>query len=101
MLLREDKDMLLNTLLSRIKNVRSSKKQKSAQNEHLRISEYIDSGSSSDMKNVLTPMMKNSTMTMPDSCKNNRKLFGSPLNSDAVNENEDRQRFFRKSEDIQ
>lgn len=86
MLLREDKDMLLNTLLSRIKNARSSKKQKSAQNEHLRISEYIDS----DMKNVLTPMMKNSTMTMPDSCKNNRKLFGSPLNSDAVNENEDR-----------
>lgn len=86
MLLREDKDMLLNTLLSRIKNAKSSKKQKSAQNEHLRISEYIDS----DMKNVLTPMMKNSTMTMPDSCKNNRKLFGSPLNSDAVNENEDR-----------
>ena len=86
MLLREDKDMLLNTLLSRIKNARSSKKQKSAQNEHLRISEYIDS----DMKNVLTPMMKNSTLTMPDSCKNNRKLFGSPLNSDAVNENEDR-----------
>lgn len=86
MLLREDKDMLLNTLLSRIKNARSSKKQKSAQNEHLRISEYIDS----DMKNVLTPMMKNSTMTMPDSCKNNRKLFGSPLNSDAVYENEDR-----------
>ena len=86
MLLREDKDMLLNTLLSRIKNARSSKKQKSAQNEHLRISEYIDS----DMKNVLTPMMKNSTMTMPDSCKNNRKLFGSPLNSDAVNENEDK-----------
>ena len=86
MLLREDKDMLLNTLLSRIKNARSSKKQKSAQNEHLSISEYIDS----DMKNVLTPMMKNSTMTMPDSCKNNRKLFGSPLNSDAVNENEDK-----------